>query len=60
MAMTRQEACYAQFRRYCAGAWHGIHEDRGEKDAYDFVDLNVRGTFEVFEAAASAGIGKVV
>jgi UDP-glucose 4-epimerase len=35
-------------------AWHGIHEDRGEKDAYDFFDLNVRGTFEVFEAAASA------
>src|SRR5215472_13532950 len=29
-------------------AWHGIHEDRGEKDAYDFFDLNVRGTFEVF------------
>jgi hypothetical protein len=35
-------------------AWHGIHEDRGEKDAYDFFDLNVRGTFEVFEGAASA------
>ena len=34
-------------------AWHGIHDDRGEKDAYDFFDLNVRGTFEVFEAAAS-------
>jgi UDP-glucose 4-epimerase len=41
-------------------AWHGIHEDRGEKDAYDFFDLNVRGTFEVFEAAAAAAIGKVV
>jgi nucleoside-diphosphate-sugar epimerase len=41
-------------------AWHGIHEDRGEKNAYDFFDLNVRGTFEVFEAAASAGIGKVI
>jgi nucleoside-diphosphate-sugar epimerase len=41
-------------------AWHGIHEDRGEKDAYDFFDLNVRGTFEVFEAAASVGIDKVV
>jgi nucleoside-diphosphate-sugar epimerase len=41
-------------------AWHGIHEDRGEKDAYDFFDLNVRGTFEVFEAATAAGIGKVV
>ena len=41
-------------------AWHGIHEDRGEKDAYDFFDLNVRGTFEVFEAAASARIDKVI
>jgi nucleoside-diphosphate-sugar epimerase len=41
-------------------AWHGIHEDRGEKDAYDFFDLNVRGTFEVFEAAVSAGIAKVI
>jgi nucleoside-diphosphate-sugar epimerase len=39
-------------------AWHGIHE--GEKDAYDFFDLNVRGTFEVFEAAASAGINRIV
>src|SRR5205814_6765189 len=41
-------------------AWHGIHEDRGEKDAYDFFDLNVRGTFEVFEAAASLGIDKII
>ena len=41
-------------------AWHGIHEDRSDKDAYDFFDLNVRGTFEVFEAAAAAGIAKVV
>jgi len=41
-------------------AWHGIHEDRGEKHADDFFDLNVRGTFEVFQAAVSAGIDKVV
>ena len=41
-------------------AWHGIHEDSSEKNAYDFFDLNVRGTFEVFEAAASVGIGKIV
>jgi nucleoside-diphosphate-sugar epimerase len=41
-------------------AWHGIHEDRGEKNAYDFFDLNMRGTFEVFEAAASVGIDKIV
>jgi nucleoside-diphosphate-sugar epimerase len=41
-------------------AWHGIHEDRGEKNAYDFFDLNVRGTFEVFQAAASLGIDKII
>ena len=41
-------------------AWHGIHEDRGEKNAFDFFDLNVRGTFEVFEAAASADIDKII
>ena len=41
-------------------AWHGIHESRGERNAYDFFDLNVRGTFEVFEAAASLGIDKIV
>jgi nucleoside-diphosphate-sugar epimerase len=41
-------------------AWHGVHEDRGEKNAVDFFDLNVRGTFEVFEAASSLGIRNVV
>src|SRR5262249_14865759 len=41
-------------------AWYGIQEDSGQKAAYDFFDLNVRGTFEVFEAAAAAGIGKVI
>jgi nucleoside-diphosphate-sugar epimerase len=41
-------------------AWHGIHEDRGEKNSYDFFDLNVRGTFEVFEAAVSLGIDKII
>jgi nucleoside-diphosphate-sugar epimerase len=41
-------------------AWHGIDEDRGEKSAYYFFDLNVRGTFEIFEAAASASIGEVI
>jgi nucleoside-diphosphate-sugar epimerase len=40
--------------------WHGIHEDRGEKNAYEFFDLNVRGTFEVFETAASLGIDKII
>ncbi len=41
-------------------AWHGLHELRREKDAYDFWDLNVTGTFYVFEAAAQAGIKWVV
>jgi nucleoside-diphosphate-sugar epimerase len=41
-------------------AWHGIHESRGAKTAYDFFDLNGRGTFEVFEAAASLGINKMI
>ena len=39
-------------------AWHGIHE--ADKTPYDFFDLNVRGTFEVFEAAASVGIDKII
>jgi nucleoside-diphosphate-sugar epimerase len=41
-------------------AWHGIHESRGEKAVHDFFDLNVRGTFEVFEAAAALGINRIV
>lgn len=40
--------------------WHGIHEVRGEKDVYDFWDLNVAGAFNVFEAATRAGIDRVV
>jgi len=41
-------------------AWHGIHESNDQKNAYDFFDLNVRGAFEVFEAAASLGIDQIV
>jgi len=41
-------------------AWHGIHEYRGERDAYEFWDLNVTGTFNVFEAAAREGIKNIV
>lgn len=41
-------------------AWHGIHESEGDKDAYDFFDLNVRGAFEVFQAATSVGIDKII
>lgn len=41
-------------------AWHGIHEFKKQKDVYDFWDLNVTGTFYVFEAAARAGIRQMV
>ena len=41
-------------------AWHGIHENQGTKDAYDFHDLNVTGTFNVLQAAAEAGVKKAV
>ncbi len=41
-------------------AWHGVHEFRKEKDVYEFWDLNVTGTFNVFQAAADAAIDKVI
>lgn len=41
-------------------AWHGIHLVKQERDVYDFWDLNVTGTFNVFQAAAEAGVDKVV
>ncbi|TNE32675.1 MAG: NAD(P)-dependent oxidoreductase [Alphaproteobacteria bacterium] len=41
-------------------AWHGIHEHQNTKNAYDFHDLNVTGTFNLFEAAAAAGVRKAV
>jgi nucleoside-diphosphate-sugar epimerase len=41
-------------------AWHGIHEYRQERDVYEFWDLNVTGTFNVFEAAARAKIKNIV
>ncbi len=41
-------------------AWHGIHLVTGQKNAYDFWDLNVTGTFNVFQAAAEQGIRKFI
>jgi nucleoside-diphosphate-sugar epimerase len=41
-------------------AWHGVHLFRKEKDVYDFWDLNVTGSFNVFQAAAEAGVSKVL
>lgn len=54
------EACHGVDAIVHIAGWHGIHEDRGNANAYDFFDLNVRGTFEVFQAAASVGIDKVI
>jgi nucleoside-diphosphate-sugar epimerase len=41
-------------------AWHGFHLIAGQKDEYDFWDLNATGTFNIFEAAARLGIKKMV
>jgi nucleoside-diphosphate-sugar epimerase len=41
-------------------AWHGIHEFRKEKDVFDFWELNVTGTFLLFEYAARAGIDQLI
>jgi nucleoside-diphosphate-sugar epimerase len=41
-------------------AWHGVHEFRQSKDAYQFWDVNVTGTFNVFETAYRGGVERVV
>jgi nucleoside-diphosphate-sugar epimerase len=41
-------------------AWHGIHEFRHEKDAFEFWELNVTGTFNLLECCARAGCSKLV
>lgn len=41
-------------------AWHGIHAVRGEKDVYDFWDLNVTGTMNVLETAVCANVQHIV
>ncbi|MCA9900818.1 MAG: NAD(P)-dependent oxidoreductase [Anaerolineales bacterium] len=41
-------------------AWHGIHEVTGQRDAFDFWDVNVTGTFNVLETAVRANITKFV
>jgi nucleoside-diphosphate-sugar epimerase len=41
-------------------AWHGIHESRQTKNAGDFHDLNVTGTFNMLDAAAHAGVKKFI
>ncbi len=41
-------------------AWHGFHEFTKQKDVYDFWELNVTGTFYVFQTAVEAGVKKIV
>lgn len=41
-------------------AWHGIHLVRGEKDVFDFWELNVTGTFYVLETAVRQGVPNIV
>lgn len=41
-------------------AWHGIHEFRGDKDAFEFWDLNVNGTFNILECCARAKKNKFI
>ncbi len=41
-------------------AWHGIHEAQKTKSPDEFHDLNVTGTYNVLQAAADAGVKKVL
>lgn len=41
-------------------AWHGIHEFKKEKTAWEFWDLNVSGTFNVFQSAFESGISNLI
>lgn len=41
-------------------AWHGIHEFTKQKDAYDFWDVNVTGTFNIFQCALAAKVKNVL
>ncbi|MBX9725202.1 MAG: NAD(P)-dependent oxidoreductase [Candidatus Obscuribacterales bacterium] len=41
-------------------AWHGIHEFKQEKTVYDFWDLNVGGTFNVFQSATENEIKDII
>lgn len=41
-------------------AWHGYHEFTRQKNVYNFWDLNVTGTFNVFEAALEKNIKNII
>jgi len=40
-------------------AWHGVHEARGWKSRDEFWELNVSGTYNVFQACVEGGVDKV-
>ncbi len=41
-------------------AWHGYHEFTRQKNVYNFWDLNVTGTFNVFQAALENNIKNII
>lgn len=41
-------------------AWHGYHEFTGKMNVYNFWDLNVTGTFNVFQTALEAKLKKIL
>ncbi len=41
-------------------AWHGYHEFTKKKDVYDFWDVNVTGTFNIFQAAVESNVKKII
>lgn len=41
-------------------AWHGYHEFTKQKNKYDFWDLNVTGTFNVFESALENNVKNII
>src|SRR5688500_13037549 len=44
--LTNEVSCIVHI-----AAWHGYHEFTKQKNSYDFWDLNVTGTFNIFQAA---------
>lgn len=41
-------------------AWHGYHEFTHQKNVYEFWDVNVTGTFNIFQAALENNVKKII
>lgn len=41
-------------------AWHGYHEFTKKKNVYDFWDVNVTGTFNIFQTAVEAKVKNII